>query len=118
MKHLRTDFTPDECVRLLRAAVRWEQGKREPVRGWVIGRTFRLLQLTPRLYWHCSVCRERFPYYKPTRYGNHLVGEDCLRELKFRRISYVQPKFCSLILPSECPYCGKKFFEYRKEEKA
>lgn len=43
MDHLRTDFTPDECVRLLWAAVRWERGKREPVRGWVIGRTFRLV---------------------------------------------------------------------------
>ena len=46
-----------------------------------------------------------------------ITGEDCLRELKFRRIPYVQPKFCSLILPSECPYCGKKFFAYREEEK-
>lgn len=76
---------------------------------------FRLLQLTPRLYWHCPVCRERFPYYKPVRYGNRLVKEDCLRELKFRRIPYVQPKSCSLILPSECPYCGKKFFAQRKK---
>lgn len=77
---------------------------------------FRLLRLTPRLYWRCPVCRERFPYYKPVRYSDHLVREDCLRELKFRRIPYVQPKFCSLILPSECPYCGKKFFAYREEE--
>lgn len=37
MRHLRTDFISDECVRLLRAAVRWERGKGEPVRGWVIG---------------------------------------------------------------------------------
>mgnify|MGYP002509917488 CR=1 FL=1 len=85
--------------------------------SFILWWVFRLLQLTPRLYWHCPVCRERFPYYKPTRYGDHLVGEDCLRELKFCRIPYVRPRFCSLILPSECPYCGKKFFEYRKEEK-
>ena len=84
---------------------------------FVLWWAFRLLRLTPRLYWHCPVCRERFPYYKPARYSVHLAKEDCLRELKFRRIPYVQPKFCSLILPSECPYCGKKFFAYREEEK-
>ncbi len=85
--------------------------------SFILWWVFRLLQMTPRLYWHCPVCRERFPYYKPVRYSDRLVGEDCLRELKFRRIPYIQPKSCSLILPSECPYCGKKFFVYRKEEK-
>ena len=42
MKTLQTDWTPEECANVLRAAVRRERGKREPVRGWVLGRLFRL----------------------------------------------------------------------------
>lgn len=42
MKKLQTDWTPDECANVLRAAIRRERGKREPVRGWVLGRMFRL----------------------------------------------------------------------------
>lgn len=76
----------------------------------VLWYVIRLLQLTPRLYWHCPVCQGKFPYYKPARYRDNMVQEDCLRELKFLHIPYVQPKFCLLILPSECPYCRKKFF--------
>lgn len=75
---------------------------------------FRLLRCTPRLYWHCPGCKEKFPYYKPVRYRDVLVHEECLREMKFLHIPYVQPKLCPLIIPSECPYCRKKFWAQEK----
>lgn len=43
MRKLVTEFTPEECVRILRMSIRQEWGSYERVRGWVIGRTFRLV---------------------------------------------------------------------------
>ncbi|MDE7035788.1 MAG: hypothetical protein K2O74_06010 [Eubacteriales bacterium] len=44
MRRFQTEYTPDECTRLLREALRGEGfwRKPEPVRGIVIGRRFRL----------------------------------------------------------------------------
>ena len=43
MRRLETEFTPDECARILRMSIRQEWGRYESVRGWVIGRFFRLV---------------------------------------------------------------------------
>ena len=47
MRYFRTAHAPDECVRRIRLAVRAERGSREPVEGWVLGRTFRLVLQEP-----------------------------------------------------------------------
>ena len=43
MRRLETEFTPDECARILRMSIRQEWGRYEPVRGRVNGRFFRLV---------------------------------------------------------------------------
>ena len=69
-----------------------------------------LLRFLPGLFWRCPCCGARFPHYWPTFYRDELREKDCLREMDFQRIAWVRPRLCSLIFPSVCPNCGKKFF--------
>ena len=70
------------------------------------------LGFTPKLFWRCPCCGHLFPYYVPAR-GDNLKEKDCLMAIEALHIKYVKLKFCPLIIPSVCPECRCKFFEFR-----
>lgn len=71
-----------------------------------------VLRFLPELFWHCPVCKQPFPYYIPGRGlpRDRIRHKDCLEEILNQHIPYDKPKFCPLIVPSECPQCHKKFY--------
>lgn len=71
---------------------------------------FALLRLIQGQRWRCPSCGKPFPYCRPTRYRDELARRDCLRELEGLHIPCRKPRFCSLVLPGECPRCRKKFW--------
>lgn len=36
--------------------------------------------------------------------------KECYHTLRYLRIEFVKAKLCPLVIPSECPWCQRKFF--------
>lgn len=70
----------------------------------------RWLRHTPRLFWHCPFCRQPFSYYAPDGKREEMREKECYYTLRHLRIEYVKTKLCPLVIPSECPWCRRKFF--------
>lgn len=70
----------------------------------------RWLRHTPRWFWHCPFCRQPLPYYAPDGRHEEMWEKECYYTLCHLRIGYVQTKLCPLVIPSECPWCRRKFF--------
>ena len=76
-----------------------------------LGAVCRALRHTPKFFWRCPCCGLPFSYYAPPFLGMDVLrAADCVYAMKDRRIRYVKPKFCPLVVPSLCPECGAKFF--------
>ncbi|MDE6455257.1 MAG: hypothetical protein K2L38_04975 [Dysosmobacter sp.] len=70
----------------------------------------RWMRHTPGWFWRCPSCRQPFPCYTPDGKLDALRERDCLAGLRRLRIEVVKTKFCPLVIPSECPWCRRKFF--------
>lgn len=81
-RHLWTKYTPEDCVRLLREGIqeeRWRwQGQRytKPFRGWMLGRSFRLVLFEERPWtFHLSERRAQV-LYGTIRPDIHTTGSE------------------------------------------
>ena len=70
----------------------------------------RWLRHTAKLFWHCPCCGQPFPYYAPDGRHEEMREKECYYTLRHLRIEYVKTKLCPLVIPSECPWCRRKFF--------
>lgn len=75
-----------------------------------LGLAARQLRRTVRLFWRCPCCRRPFPCYTPEGRGEALRERECCEALLQTGIGAVKPRLCPLVIPSECPWCRRKFF--------
>lgn len=67
------------------------------------------------IIWRCPYCGIGFPYYSAGRRVRILKRKSVLYQMEGLKIEYDEPWCCSLVLPSVCPNCRKKFYKISKK---